>query len=112
MAAKTKAKPKAVPPITILVDPHYIGTATRSDGAHCMVANAVREQLDVREGIQIFVDGSTVDMTDENGKKIFSEKLPAATGKKIADWDRRVDPLPFTVQLSVSDELREKMQGK
>jgi len=115
---KTKTKPeakitssKAIPTI-VWVDPHYIGTATRGDAMHCMVANAVREQLDLSDAATVNVDGVTIDIRDKNGREVYRETLEPATQKRIRDWDQNKDPKPFTVELNIDREAKQKLQGK
>jgi len=109
--AKAKNVKEKITPTIIFVDPHYIGTANRGDAYHCMVADAVREQLDIRDDVNVSVDGRSVRL-EMGGKSIFNESLPEITGQRIADWDTGKNPTPFTVELNLPKDVKQKVQAR
>ena len=109
--------------VKIHVDERHIKESQRGDAQHCMVAEAVREQLNVPSGWIVDVDGSTVDIyTDMYGdEEPVSAVLPKHVQEKIERFDQyhpdfirdeeegpgyRKDVEPFTFILKLPDDWR------
>ena len=100
-------------PIKVRVDKPYVALADRGNAGSCMVAKAVREQLDLTPNIIISVNGETVEIYGPKGGHAFHFDLPKETTRRIEDWDAGIDPEePFDVELAFPPDWRERLKAK
>lgn len=100
-------------PVTVRVDKPYVALADRGNAGSCMVAKAVREQLDLTDDIEISVDGRTVEVWSTRNETQFTFPLPKETTKRINDWDAGIDPKEaFDVELAFPPDWRERLKAK
>jgi hypothetical protein len=85
------------PSLTVHIDQQAIEHSKRRNSAHCMIAEAIRQQLPTATGIA--VDLATMRWTDPAKKLRYVYLTPRAAQIALIDYDRGINPQPFAFKL-------------
>jgi len=80
----------------ITVGRSHIESARRKDSHHCMIADAIKEQLNVQF---ILVDTQSIRFSDPKYNKRYVFLTPPRAQNEILRWDRGIDVQPFVFDL-------------
>jgi hypothetical protein len=92
--------------IRIHVNKEDVQNAVREDPNFCMVAQAVRRQLQIEDTIEVDVDQSRILIGGYNGVDI---PTPTPIADKITRWDKGTNVRPFEFDLDVPDDWRKQV---
>lgn len=97
----------------ISVTKTYIEGSDRGDVNSCMVASAVRDQLDLPlSDYNVVVDGERVKIHRRGSSKTITRVLPKDVQFKVQDWDEGEDPTPFNFELDLPADWRTRLKAK
>lgn len=94
----------------IEVTQEIINAAIPRDSAHCMIADAVREQIP--NATFVSVDLQTIRWSDTKAGKRFIAFTPANAQQALVDFDRGVMVEPFGIYIQVVQTLKRKIAKK
>lgn len=96
----------------ITVSRSHIESARRKDSHHCMIADAIKEQLNVQ---YISVDTQAIKFSDPKTGMRVTFLTPPAAQNSILRWDRGIEVQPFVFNLDqpvVATPIRKHYQGR
>lgn len=94
----TKARlNKRSPAVTITVPQDVIDTSTLRDSSHCMIADAIQQQIP--EAKYISVDLATIRFTDPQAGVRYIYLTPRGAQTALLDFDQGEKPEPFKFRL-------------
>lgn len=96
---------------TIFVTKAHIEGGHKKDGFSCMVAKAIQEQLDLTADYRVLV-GYTIASIQRGSREGVQTKLPSSVGQRIRRWDQNVNTKPFSFELDLPDDWRERLRAK
>lgn len=97
---------------TITVRKEHIVNSIKKDSHHCMIADAIKDQLGVT---YILVDTQTIRYTDLALKERFVFLTPSVAQQMVLKWDRgiHVQPFAFTLGTPIKiTKVRSRWTGK
>jgi len=89
--------------VKITVRREHIESARRKDSHHCMIADAIREQLNVQF---ILVDTQSIRFSDPAIQERLTYFTPPEAQRQILRWDRGIKVQPFVFELGSPVKVR------
>ena len=84
-----------------ILDKH-IKNAVRGDATSCMVAQAIKDQLQINEQlITVSVDQFEIELYDIKKDEATITRTPDEIGDLITGWDDGKDTEPFSVEINI-----------
>jgi len=101
---------------TIKVERRHIAESDKGEPESCMVTNAVRDALDLRDDVVVRTTYKSIGLyikkpgTKRHGKPVVKQVIDYDLEGQIRGWDRGMKIQPFEFDLRFPDDWREKVQ--